>query len=76
MHYRVTVIWDACAQRIKSLELFWQMLTIVLALVADIIGVLIIVFDVLFQDTDMPEKVMIRIILLLMMILVMNQSPP
>ena len=59
MHNRVTVIWDAWAEQIKSLELFWQMLTIVLALVADIIGVLIIVFDVLFQDTDMPEKVMI-----------------
>ena len=56
MHDRVTVIWDAWAERIKSLEIFWQMLTIVLALVADIIGVLIIVFDVLFQDTDMPEK--------------------
>ena len=30
--------------------------TIVLALVADVIGVFIIVFDVLLQDPDMPEK--------------------
>ena len=30
--------------------------TIVLALVADVIGVFIMVFDVLLQDADMPEK--------------------
>ena len=29
--------------------------TIVLALVAYVIGVLIVVFDILFQDADMPE---------------------
>ena len=40
----------------KSSEYFWKILTIVLALVADVIGVFIIVFDVLLQDPDMPEK--------------------
>ena len=42
--------------QIKSSEYFWQMPTIVLALVTDVIGVFIIVFDVLLQDADMPEE--------------------
>jgi hypothetical protein len=41
MHDRVAIIWDA----------------IVLALVADVIGVFIIVFDVLLQDADMLVSV-------------------
>jgi hypothetical protein len=41
MHDGVTIIWDA----------------IVLALVADVIGVFIIVFDVLLQDADMLVSV-------------------
>ena len=56
MHDRVTIIWDAWAKQIKSSEYYWQIPTIVLALVADVIGVFIIVFDVLLQDPDMPEK--------------------
>ena len=31
-------------------------LTIILTIVADIIGILVHVFDVLFQDLNMPEK--------------------
>ena len=33
-----------------------QLLTIILALVTDVIGVFEFVFDVLFKNTDMPEK--------------------
>ena len=34
----------------------WQLLTIILALVTNVIGVFEFVFDVLFKNTDMPEK--------------------
>ena len=33
-----------------------QLLTIILALVTNVIGVFEFVFDVLFKNTDMPEK--------------------